>query len=268
MVQNVRVRRLARILSIVGSAVVLAAVCAVAWWTLGAYEPDAVAEKAVSRARDAGGWYEYGGEGTVGVVVYPGARVDAEAYAPLASALSGRTGATVAVVRVPLDFALLDGDAAVGVITAHPEVERWVVAGHSLGGVAAAGYADENVGEAAGLLLWASYPAGGADLSGGGLAVASIRGSRDGVLDRRSLAEAKARLPADTEYVEVEGMNHAQFGSYGAQDGDGKAAITNERATQEIVAASEDLVFSVERRANLEDRPSVAAKRAISGGRK
>ena len=253
--------KLIRILLLVVSVIVIAVVCAVTWWMLGAYRPDAAADAALSGARDEGDWYEFSGDDGVGVVVYPGARVDAEAYAPLASALSERTGATVAVVRAPLDFALLNGGAADEVIAAHPDIERWIVAGHSLGGVAAAGYADENAGEVAGLLLWASYPADGTDLSGDGLAVTSIYGSRDGVLDRRSLNGAKARLPDDTEFVEIEGMNHAQFGSYGVQEGDGTATLSDERARQEIVGASGDLILSVERGVTYEDHTALSATR-------
>ena len=198
----------------------------------------------MSGATDEGGWYEFGGtERRAGIVLYPGARVDAEAYAPLASELSEQIGAMVAVVRVPLDMALLDGDAADEVIAAHPEVRRWTMAGHSLGGVAAAAYAQERAGETVdGLLLFASYPSGGTDLSNGQVEVVSILGSRDGVLDRRSFEEAKSRLPEHAGYVEIEGMNHAQFGSYGPQEGDGKPTVSDERAVREVVAASKSLV--------------------------
>lgn len=226
---------------------VVSVVGAVGWWTFGAYGPGPRAEEAVSGARDEGGWYEFGGDGGVGVVVYPGARVDAEAYAATALELRDLTGATVAVARVPLEFALADGDAADEIIAAHPEVEQWIVAGHSLGGVAAAGYAEDHPRRVDGLLLWASYPAGSADLSGDDIKVESIYGSRDGVLDPRSLDEAKGRLPRDAKYVEVEGMNHAQFGDYGAQSGDGEARIPDEEARREVVDASEDLVSRLRR---------------------
>ena len=35
-------------------------------------------------------------------------------------------------------------------------------------------------------------------------------------------------LPADTEWITIEGGNHAQFGDYGVQDGDGEATISAE----------------------------------------
>jgi hypothetical protein len=84
--------------------VVLAVVAAVVWWMVGAHEPEAGAQRAFASSVDEGGWYEFG-EGDVGVVVYPGAWVDAEAYALTARELSSETGAVVAVVRVPLDVA-------------------------------------------------------------------------------------------------------------------------------------------------------------------
>lgn len=116
---------LIKVVLIAAMVVVVAFTCALAWWTLGSYEPDGVAAAAMSGATDEDGWYEFdGGNAAWGIVLYPGARVDAEAYAPLASELSEETGAMVAVVRVPLDFALLDGAVADKVIAAHPEVER------------------------------------------------------------------------------------------------------------------------------------------------
>jgi hypothetical protein len=80
---------------------------------------------------DEGGWYEFG-EGDVGVVVYPGACVDAEAYALTARELSSETGAVVAVVRVPLDVAPAEGEAADEVTAAPPEVESWVKPRHKV----------------------------------------------------------------------------------------------------------------------------------------
>ena len=109
--------------------VVLAVVAAVVWWMVGAHEPEAGAQRAFASSVDEGGWYEFG-EGDVGVVVYPGAWVDAEAYALTARELSSETGAVVAVVRVPLDVAPAEGEAADEVTAAHPEVESWVKPRH------------------------------------------------------------------------------------------------------------------------------------------
>ncbi|HBH2028666.1 TPA: alpha/beta hydrolase, partial [Clostridioides difficile] len=54
-------------------------------------------------------------------------------------------------------------------------------------------------------------------------------GSKDGVVNFKSLVESKQKLPDDTTYVEIEGGNHAQFGDYGKQKGDNDAIISQEK---------------------------------------
>ena len=46
-------------------------------------------------------------------------------------------------------------------------------------------------------------------------------------MDREKYAEYRANLPADMQEVILVGGNHAYFGVYGEQRGDGAAAITN-----------------------------------------
>lgn len=171
------------------------------------------------------------------MVLYPGARIDADAYAAVARTLAAQAGVLVAVVDPPLDVALLDVGAADAVRDSHPRTDRWIVGGHSLGGVAASRYAADPDAGVAGLLLWASYPADG-DTVPDGVAVTSITGSSDRVLDRRAAAAARSRLPDDTEIIELEGLTHAQFGDYGTQPGDGTATLGDVRARRATARAS------------------------------
>lgn len=48
------------------------------------------------------------------------------------------------------------------------------------------------------------------------------------MVDQESYNEGRAYLPGNTVYTPVNGGNHAQFGSYGPQKGDGIATITEE----------------------------------------
>ncbi len=217
-------------------------------WAETGYRASAEAEEASEQAdEDTDGWYAFGaaGDPSVGVVLYPGGRVDPAAYALVARRLSRESGVLVAVIRAPLHFAIFDPDAAEPVMAAHPGIERWIVGGHSLGGVAAASFAGSHPSRVDGLLLWASYPSGSTDLSQAELEVTSIYGGRDGVLNRDSLEEARSRLPASTVYVKIEGANHAYFGDYGAQGGDSSPTIPREEAQAEIIAASSALVRRV-----------------------
>ena len=58
----------------------------------------------------------------------------------------------------------------------------------------------------------------------------SVYGSEDGVLNMSKYDEYRQNLPEDTttEMV-IEGGNHAGFGDYGAQEGDGEAAVNGEK---------------------------------------
>src|SRR3954453_23930335 len=68
-----------------------------------------------------------------GFVLYPGAKVPAKAYAPLARLIAER-GYLVVIPSMPFNFAVFDPNAADGVINDHPEITVWAVGGHSLGG--------------------------------------------------------------------------------------------------------------------------------------
>ena len=61
----------------------------------------------------------------------------------------------------------------------------------------------------------------------------SVYGSEDGQVDKlRSHADLQ---PDDYTELVIEGGNHAQFGDYGTQDGDGAATISAEEQ-QELAA--------------------------------
>jgi len=159
-----------------------------------------------------------------GIVFYPGGRVDARSYAPLAHELA-LAGHLVIIVPMRLNLAVLSPDRADAAMDAHPEIQAWAMSGHSLGGTMAAQYAATDPERVRALALLASYPAGSTDLAGSELSVASIYGTLDGVLSEDAFKAAAPQLPADTEYVPIEGGNHAQFGSYGDQPGDNEATI-------------------------------------------
>ncbi len=119
----------------------------------------------------------------------------------------------VAILKLPMNIAFLDPNGAVAVMDADPDVERWVVAGHSLGGVAASAVAGRDDERVQGLLLWGSYPNGSiADRTG--LQVTSVYGSEDGLTTPADVRRTEDRLPPDTEFVEVitNEFDHLQIG--------------------------------------------------------
>ena len=161
----------------------------------------------------------------IGFVFYPGGKVESEAYAPILRKLAD-SGIPTYLLYVPRDLAILNSDAAEKVMD-EVTMDGWVIAGHSLGGVTAAKMASLD-DRAVGLSLWASYPAGKVDLSDSSIVTQSITGSEDTVLNWENHEASAEQLPADTGWITIEGGNHAQFGDYGTQEGDGEATITAE----------------------------------------
>ncbi len=182
---------------------------------------------------------------SVGLILYPGARVEPESYAPIASRLA-RRGFLVVVPDMPLKLAIFGAGKATSIIEAFPEVDRWVLGGHSLGGAMAVSYIDNHPGEIDGLLLWAAYPAESADISDEDVFATAISGTADGLVSFEEVREARDRLPATYEIVPIQGGNHAGFGAYGPQDGDGEATIDRDEQWDLIVEASTRLLERVE----------------------
>jgi pimeloyl-ACP methyl ester carboxylesterase len=183
---------------------------------------------------------------TTGLIFYPGGRVDFRSYAPALRQVAA-AGFEVVLVKVPLNLAVFNSGAAAAAAEAHPQVQSWAVGGHSLGGAMAALYAHGNPEDVNGLVLWASYPAGSNDLSNTNLPVASIYGSRDGVAAQDQVESAQALLPASTRWTVIEGGNHAQFGDYGEQAGDGAALISAPEQWQQAAQATVELLQMMER---------------------
>jgi alpha/beta hydrolase family protein len=174
---------------------------------------------------------------TTAFVFYPGGRVDFRSYAAPLRKIAAE-GYLVILVPVRLNLAMFDTNAADRAIAPFPTIRHWVVGGHSLGGVAAAAYASKH-NDIDGLVLWEAYPADNS-LKSSKIKVLSIYGTQDG--DGVTPFEAsRSLLPVDTHYVVIQGGNHAQFGDYGTQPGDGEASIT--RADQQKQAIDATVQF-------------------------
>jgi len=162
-----------------------------------------------------------------------GSAVAAEAYTELLRPVA-EAGFAVFIVRLPYRFAPLHShrqivfDRVRRVIDAYPDVANWVVSGHSLGGALAAGLAAAGTDPLSGLALIATTHPRVDDLSQLRYPVTVIYATRDGIANAGKVRANRVRLPQHTQWVEIAGGNHAQFGRYGEQAFDGDATISRE----------------------------------------
>ena len=169
-----------------------------------------------------------------GIILYPGAKVEPDAYSYYAQGIADK-GYLVIVPKVNLNFALLDINQADLIMDEFSDLTNWYVGGHSLGGVAAASYAYDHLKDVRGLILLGSYPSDSSDFSETDLPILSLYAEFDGLTTTDKIADTKKLLSSDATLYEVKGGNHAQFGMYGTQDGDGKAAISAKEQQDEII---------------------------------
>ena len=176
------------------------------------------------------GWspYEFIGGDEVGLIFYPGAAVEAAAYAPLCRRVAEEAKATVVLARPPLRFAITT--AGFRKLTArHPGIKTWAIGGHSHGGGTMGGMlvAESLPEEVRGLAMLGAVPITNfgpqTDLSSRrDLEVLNVLATEDGIVSPKKGAmlnfggglveDMFKRLPKSTRRVVIKGGNHA-FGS-------------------------------------------------------
>ena len=156
-----------------------------------------------------------------GIIFYPGGKVEYIAYLPMLEQLR-EAGYDVILTKMPFNLAFFDMDAAnehlENMKTDLPDVKTWYIMGHSLGGVAASAYAADHEDTVSGLILLGSYDYKNYDPTN----TLIIYGSNDVNLKLEKIDYDKS------EVLCIDGGNHAWFGNYGVQEGDGKATISHE----------------------------------------
>ncbi len=158
------------------------------------------------------------------LIFYPGAKVEDLAYADLLKCLAAE-GVDCFLVHMPCNLAFLGVNKADKVMNAY-DYEHWYLAGHSLGGSMAADYAYKNSEKLDGLIFLAAYST--KDLSETDLRILSVYGSEDKIVNMEKIEQGRELMPSAYEEFCIEGGNHAGFGDYGKQSGDGDAAVSGD----------------------------------------
>jgi len=179
-----------------------------------------------------------------GFIFYPGGRVDPKGYAPLLRPIAAE-GYLVIVPEMPINMAVFKPNRADEIITHYPDITRWLIGGHSVGGTMAAQYTDQHLDVINGLVIWASYPAESANLSNYDGPVFSIYGSMDPGVNDESIAGRIHLLPEDTQYVRIEGGDHHQFGSYEIKPENDHAEISRGSQHEQIIQATLEILQAI-----------------------
>lgn len=221
-------------------------VVAFSGFTFWAYTPPEPLDEALNalessdsvEVTETSGYYSFepkSSEPITGFIFYPGGRVDPRSYAPSAYGLAEQ-GYFMLIMKMPFNLAVFSIDAGKPIPGEFPQVQKWAIGGHSLGGAMAAQCVSQNVDLFDGLIFWASYPA--ANLSESDISVLSIYGTLDGLSTVEKIDNSRQNLPLSTVWVKIEGGNHANFGYYGDQAGDNQATITREQQQQLIISST------------------------------
>jgi pimeloyl-ACP methyl ester carboxylesterase len=165
--------------------------------------------------------------GDTGLIFYPGGKVEAISYLPLLSKLQDN-GITCVLAEMPFNLAVFDINAADRVYEKLPQIKNWYIGGHSLGGAMASAYAGGHMDRIRGLILLGAYIYGDINADD----ALTVYGTEDQGLEK---------IDYTTNVIVIDGGNHAQFGNYGPQDGDGEATILPE--TQQDIAVQSILDF-------------------------
>jgi hypothetical protein len=164
------------------------------------------------------------------LIFYPGAKVEYLAYLPIMEKVKQSCGITCILVKMPLNMAIFDVNAADEIINQFPDIKNWYISGHSMGGAMASDYASKNQGMVKGLILmgayvYRNYPAENA---------LTVYGTFN-----ESVAE---KIDYTENIIVIEGGNHAQFGNYGKQKGDPDATISGEEQQNLTVEAIKEFL--------------------------
>lgn len=182
---------------------------------------------------------ETGSPNRPGIIFYPGGLVEPDAYVTILARLAEQ-GHPVVIVKMPLNLAVTAPNRANRFLDAPCNDRAYVIAGHSLGGAMAARFVAREVAGSspvAGIVLLGAYPPQRDPLVGSPVPVLSIYAQNDGLVSEEERRDALSNLPESATIIVIEGGNHAGFGDYGAQDGDGVRTISLDTQHSQTVAA-------------------------------
>ncbi len=184
-------------------------------------------------------YYKIDHQSEKGFIFYPGGKVNPEAY----RYLSNIDDANIYIAKFPYNLAFLNEDIALEIINEESEIESWFIGGHSLGGVVANNYAQNNAQLFTGVIFIGSYPQRAIPAQSP-MSYLTIYATEDKVIgdyqDKMPLFSANQNVKS----IGIVGGNHSNFGNYGLQKYDSKATIS---ATEQQKIIIDEIIRFIEK---------------------
>lgn len=207
-------------------------------------EAQEIAEKMDLIDRD----YWFHGDKKVGFLIFTGAQTDEPAYAYIAYLLH-RESYPVVIPKQPFQMSAFGTKHGMEIMDSHPEIEKWILVGHSLGGVPVSRIAAARPDQVIGAAFLATYAS--TDLSGLDISAIRITAENDGIMNNKMMAGFNHNLPQNSFTVMIEGANHQGFAAYNSlSKRDREATISwqeqNELSVRYILEFFEEKISEVE----------------------
>lgn len=176
--------------------------------------------------------YYFHGDSKVGFIIFSGAKADEKAYAYMAELLY-KEGHTVVIPKVLFYLSATGIKHGFEIMESNPEIEKWILIGHSLGGLPVSRIAVKQPDKLVGIAFLASYMS--TDLSAIDIPAIRITASNDKIMNKKMLEQHLDYLPKKSSSIIIAGGNHQGFGAYGSLSRDGEATMSWKEQQEQTV---------------------------------
>lgn len=177
----------------------------------------------VSKMDKVGNDYYFRGDSGVGFIIFTGAKMDEKSYAYIAELLH-KEGHTVVLPKFMFHMSSTGTNRGIEIMESNPEIEKWFLIGHSIGGMPISRIAVQKPANLQGLAFLASYVS--TDLSELDVSAIHIMASNDNFYSEKQRAEERLDyLPKNSTVITIEGASHQGFGAYDSWGDRGGATL-------------------------------------------
>ncbi|MCD8326470.1 MAG: alpha/beta hydrolase [Lachnospiraceae bacterium] len=177
--------------------------------------------------------YSFRGHSGVGFIIFSGAKTDEKAYAYIAKLLHEQ-GHTVVIPKQRFYLSLFGTKHGMEIMDSYPGIQKWILIGHSLGGMPVSRIAAAGPDGLAGLAFLATYAS--VDLSKLDIGAIRITADHDGIMNNDFMMRYDGNLPHNASNIMLQGANHQGFAAYHSTSGrDGEASLSWQEQNEQTV---------------------------------